>query len=117
MNNSKWQIGPVKLVGGYEAHLDFFCESRQIWIGRFRNNSGQWHGADWDPTGRHENLTQGMGLAPPPKKTVRVQAWLMVCRDGAISVFFHKNEAIENAKKNGFALIEIDHEIEEGEGL
>ena len=119
MTNPKWEIGPVKLVGGYEAHLDFFCESRQIWIGRFQNDKGQWHGADWDTSGRHENLTQSMGLAPPPKKTVRVRCWLNVYSDGTVNRYWsrlHADNSIGVTYKR-IACIEIDREVTEGEGL
>jgi hypothetical protein len=58
-----------------------------------------------------------LNLAPPPKKTVRVQAWLMVWPTGVITVFYNDRDAVQNAKEHGFALIEIDREVEEGEGL
>jgi hypothetical protein len=41
----------------------------------------------------------------------------MVWPNGGITVYFIRDEAIANTKKNGFALIEIDREVEEGEGL
>jgi hypothetical protein len=56
-------------------------------------------------------------LAPPPKKTMRVKVWLMVWPNGVITVFFHENDAIANTKKKGFALLPIDREVTEGEGL
>jgi hypothetical protein len=56
-------------------------------------------------------------LAPPPKKTVRVQAWLVVYESGCSCKFHDKADAIVEAKALGFALIEIDREVTEGEGL
>jgi hypothetical protein len=56
-------------------------------------------------------------LAPPPKKTVRVQVWLMVWLDGSVTVYFHEDEATASAKKHGFAILPIDREFTEGDGL
>ena len=116
---NKWQIGPVKLVSGSEAEItrinegqEDFCYVGNVMIG------ATWHPAGWHASGRmmyHEKT--GNNLALPPKKTVRVQAWLMVWSNGGVTVFHDENQAIIDTKKHGFALIEIDREVEEGEGL
>jgi hypothetical protein len=56
-------------------------------------------------------------LAPPPKKKVRVKAWLMIWSNGGVTVFHDEHQAIIDTKKHGFALIEINREVTEGEGL
>jgi hypothetical protein len=119
MMNNKWQIGPVKLASGSEAEItrinegqEDFCYVGNVMIG------ATWHPAGWHASGRmmyHEKT--GNNLAPPPKKTVRVKAWLMVSPNGYIAPLYDESEAIANAKKHGFALIEIDREVTEGEGL
>ena len=45
------------------------------------------------------------------------KVWLMVWPNHAITVFYNENDAIINAKKHGFAIIPIDREVTEGEGL
>ena len=124
---NKWQIGPVKLANGEEAWIDAINEGQEEcrYTGRIRNPSSAgryWVAAAWHLNGRYagdlflrENNT--LNLAPPPKKTVRVQVWLMVWPNHAITVFYKKSDAVINAKKNGFALIEIDREVEKGDGL
>jgi hypothetical protein len=41
----------------------------------------------------------------------------MVWSNGGVTVFHDGNQAIIDTKKHGFALIEIDREVTEGEGL
>jgi hypothetical protein len=117
---TKWQIGPVKLVNGQEAFIDAINEEQEAfkYTGRFKS-LGVWEAAGWDETGRkmYNPTDSPRNLAPPPKKTVRVKAWLMVWPNHGITLFYKKAEAVINAKKNGFALIEIDREVTEGEGL
>jgi hypothetical protein len=117
---NKWQIGPVKLANGSEAEItrinegqEDFCYVGHVVIG------ATWHPAGWHASGRmmYTHKDTGNNLAPPPKKTVRVKAWLLVWPNGVVTVFYKENDAIINAKKHGFALIEIDREVEEGEGL
>ena len=121
MSGVKWQIGLVKLANGEEAFIDSINEGQEDYryTGRIRGGSGIWIACGWHTNGRYmyANTDHGLNLAPPPKKTVRVKAWLMVWIDGGVSVFFHEDEAISSAKKHGFALIEIDREVEEGKGL
>jgi hypothetical protein len=118
---SKWQIGPVKLANGEEAFIDAINEGQEDWryTGRVRNHAGHWTACGWHANGRlmFAGKDHKCNLAPPPKKTVRVKIWLMVWPNHAITVFYNENDAITNAKKHGFALIEIDREVTEGEGL
>jgi hypothetical protein len=48
---------------------------------------------------------------------VRVQAWLVVYANGCSCKFHDKADAIVEAKALGFALIEIDRKVTEGDGL
>lgn len=121
MTSPKWEIGPVKLADGTEGYIDFVQPESNYYryIGRAKNNDGEWRSWQWSECGRVPYTTTGhaKNLAPPPKKTVRVQRWTVVYFDGSTCVFFEKDRAIEEAKKNGFALLEIDREVVEGEGL
>jgi hypothetical protein len=118
---SKWQIGPVKLTNGEEAYIDAINEGQEDWryTGRILYAPGLWIAAGWHASGRYmyAHTDYGLNLAPPPKKTVRVQAWLMVWPTGAVTVFYREDEAVFNARKHGFALLPIDREVTEGEGL
>jgi hypothetical protein len=121
MSEVKWEKGPVKLANGEEAFIDAINEEQDDWryTGRARNHSGDWIACGWHANGRFmfAGKDHECNLAPPPKKTVRVKVWLMVWADGGVSVFFHEDEAISSAKKHGFAVIPIDREVTEGEGL
>jgi hypothetical protein len=117
---NKWQIGPVKLANGEDAFIDAINEGQEAfrYTGRFKS-LGAWEAAGWDETGRkmYNPTDSPRNLAPPPKKTVRVKAWLLVWPNGVVTVFYKENDAIINAKNHGFALIPIDREVTEGEGL
>jgi hypothetical protein len=117
----KWEIGPVKLANGEEAFIDAINEGQEDYryTGRIRGSRGGWVTAGWHANGQYMYGAKDheRNLAPPPTKTVRVQVWLMVWPNHAITVFYKKADAVINAKKNGFALIEIDREVTEGEGL
>jgi hypothetical protein len=121
MSGAKWQIGPVKLANGFDAVINRFCEKRQKYIGELQDGSGGWFAREWDASGwysfRGKTAEDPYNLAPPPKKTVRVQAWLVVYANGSTYVFTLESAAIAEAKQHGFALIPIDREVEEGEGL
>jgi hypothetical protein len=121
MSKAVWEIGPVKLVNGFDAVIHRFCEKRQKYIGELQDGSGSWFAREWDANGwysfRGKTAEDPYNLVLPPKKTVRVKAQLMVWPNGVITVFYNENDAIINAKKYGFALIPIDREVEEGEGL
>jgi hypothetical protein len=58
-------------------------------------------------------------LAPPPKKKVRIKTLLVVYGNGKTCNFGYseRERAVTEANNRGFALIEIDREVEEGEGL
>jgi len=127
---TKWQIGPVKLANGEEARIDAINEGQEDWryVGRILYLPGLWIAAGWHASGRlmhasasnptmYAETDHKCNLAPPPKKTVRVKAWLLVWPNGVVTVFYNENDAIINAKKHGFALMPIDREVEEGEGL
>ena len=118
---SKWEKGPVKLANGCDALIYRFCENRKIYIGELQDGSGRWFAREWDANGWYcfgDKIDENpFNLAPPPKKTMRVEAWLMVWPVGTVTVFYNERDAIANAKKHGFALIEINREVTEGEGL
>jgi hypothetical protein len=118
--SNKWQVGPVKLVNGEDAFIDAINEEQEAfrYTGRMKC-FGQWECVGWDDTGRRMYSATGcpLNLAPPPKKKVRVQCWLVVYKNGYTCRYSDEWDATHVAKKNGFALIEIDREIEEGEGL
>ena len=121
MSGTKWQIGPVKLASGEEAFIDAINDSQvhYRYTGRIRNHAGELISAGWHATGLYmfAHTDHRLNLAPPPKKTVRVQRWMVVFLSGSTKTFFFEAEAIAEAKKHGFALIAIDREVEEGEGL
>jgi len=127
---NKWQIGPVQLANGEDAFIDAINEGQEDWryIGRVQYLPGLWIAAGWHATGRlmhastsnptmYAETNHECNLAPPPKKTVRVYCWLVVYPSGVCCKFYDKADAIVEAKALGFALIEIDREVTEGEGL
>lgn len=118
---NKWEKGPVKLANGEDAFVDAINEGQEDWryTGRIYNEAGHWIACGWHADGRYmfAHTDHGLNLAPPPRKTVRVKVWLMVWPSGGITNYYREDEAINNTKKNGFALIEIDREVTEGEGL
>ena len=120
MGGAKWQIGPVKLANGFNAVIHRFCEKRKRYIGEQTGRLGGVYAAEWNIIGEHTISGIGdplLNLAPSPKKMVRVQRWLVVYPSGSTQLFTLKYEAIAEAKQHGFALIEIDREAQEGEGL
>jgi hypothetical protein len=119
---NKWQIGPVKLANGSEAEItrinegqEDFCYVGHVVIG------ATWHPAGWHASGRmmYTHKDTGNNLAPPPKKTVRVRGWLVVFANGKTLYFGYsdKDTAVTEANVRGFALIPIDREVTEGDGL
>jgi hypothetical protein len=116
---TKWQIGPVKLANGSEAEItrinegqEDFCYVGHVVIG------ATWHPAGWHASGRmmYTHKDTGNNLAPPPKKTVRVQRCLAIHHNGMTSTYANRQNATA-VEKDIFALIEIDREVTEGEGL
>jgi hypothetical protein len=129
---NKWQIGPVKLANGEEAFIDAINEKQEDWryVGRVQYLPGLWIACGWHASGRlmhasasnptmYAETDHKCNLAPPPKKTVRVQAWLVVYANGKTCNFGYsdKDRAITEANLRGFALIEIDREVEKRDGL
>ena len=120
---NKWQIGPVKLASGEDAFIDAINEGQEAYryTGRIRNFEGEWIASGWHASGRYmyARTDHELNLAPPPKKTVRVRGWLVVYANGKTCNFGYsdKDRAITEANLRGFALIEIDREVTEGEGL
>ena len=120
MSNHKWQIGPVKLANGEDAWIDAINEGQEAfrYTGRVKA-FGLWEATGWDDTGRRMYSATGCptNFAPPPKKKVRVKCWLVVYATGGMCRFDSLHDALIEARADGFALIEIDREVEEGEGL
>ena len=121
MTNPKWEIGPVKLVGGNEAIIDAINEDQEDfrYSGRVRGQRGIMVSTGWHANGRYMYAETGHGhnLAPPPKKTVRVQLWINVYADGQHAFHASAESALAGGEHARFACIEIDREVEEGEGL
>jgi len=121
---NKWQIGPVTLANGEEAFVDAINEGQAHYryTGRIRNFQGEWIASVWHASGlyMYAHTDHGLNLAPPPKKTMRVQeSWLVIFPRGHAYIFFSeqsaKNEAYE---KRAFAIRKIEpFEVTEGEGL
>ena len=121
MTNPKWEIGPVKLVDGSDAWIYFVQpESKhQRYIGKAKDSDGEWRALHWCDSGRVPYTATGhaKNLIPPPKKTVRVRRWLNVDADGTVSLYELRSEADTHCFQDRIACIEIDREVEEGEGL
>lgn len=120
---SKWQIGPVKLANGEEAWIDAINEGQEEchYTGRIKSRHGYWVAAAWHLNGRYAGdmfleVNDALNLAPPPKKTVRVQKCLVIHQNGMASTYADRQKAIA-VEKDIFALIEINREVTEGEGL
>jgi len=121
---NKWQIGPVKLANGEEARIDAINEGQEEchYTGRIRNPSNvgrYWIAAGWHANGRlmYAETDHPFNLAPPPKKTVRVQRWLNIDADGTVSLYKLRSEADTHCFSDRIACVEIDIEVTEGEGL
>ena len=121
MSNLKWEIGPVKLADGTEAYIDYVQpESKHYrYIGRAKDSDDIWRSMHWCDMGWVPYTTTGYAknLAPPPKKTLRVRLWANVYEDGSMFSYPTKKQADDSAQYGRFACIEIDREVEEGEGL
>jgi hypothetical protein len=120
MSEHKWQIGPVKLVNGYDAIIHRFCEKRQRYIGERQGMCGGVYAAEWNIAGEHTISGIGdplLNLAPPPKKKVRVKLAFNVYPDGTFAWHANRELADRGAGSVRIACKEIDIEVEEGEGL
>jgi hypothetical protein len=118
---NKWQIGPVKLANGEEALIDAINEGQEgnRYTGRARNHAGDWIACGWHADGRYMygQKHHPCNLAPPPKKTVRVKACILVYEDGSTISTSSDESDLDEAKKHVFALVKFDREVTEGEGL
>ena len=121
MSAPKWEIGPVKLADGSEGHIYFVQpeSEHQRYIGKAKDSSGEWHALHWCDAGRVPYTTTGhwKNLAPPPKKTVRVQRYVNVFEDGSMVSWPTREDADGCKEGSRFACIEIDRIVTEGEGL
>ena len=120
MTNPKWETGPVKLVNGWDATIYRYCENRKRYIGEVKDDDGWFAAAEWRNDGRWDVSKEDFvdyNLAPPPKKTVRVQLWINVYTDGPHALHPSKESALAGGEHARFACIEIDREVAEGEGL
>jgi hypothetical protein len=118
---NKWEKGPVKLVNGEEAFIDAINEGQEDWryTGRVCNQAGHCTACGWHANGRYmyAETHHPFNLAPPPKKTVRVKLWINVYLDGEHCMHRTEESALAGGEHARFALIEIDREVTEGEGL
>ncbi len=118
--SNKWQVGQVKLANGEEAFVDAINGGQEAfrYTGRVKH-LGVWESAGWDDSGRRMycEFNHPHNLAPPPKKKVRVQRWLNIDADGTVSFYDSRAEADGYRFSDRIACIEIDLEVEEGEGL
>ena len=116
MTNPKWEVGPVKLVNGFDASIFSFDEIRKMYLGWYRLPGGGRYVSEWWEDGRPAIGTE-YNLAPPPKKTVRVRASILVYRDGSTTYKREHELFSRQAEESAFAIVEIDREVTEGEGL
>jgi hypothetical protein len=118
---NKWQIGPVNLANGEEAFIDAINEGQDgnRYTGRVKGIFGDWVPVGWNSNGRLmcAETDHPCNLAPPPKKTVRVQACILVYEDGSTISTSSDESDLDEAKKHVFALVKFDREVTEWEGL
>jgi hypothetical protein len=127
---NKWQIGPVKLANEEEAFVDAINEGQEDWryVGRVQYLPGLWIACGWHASGRlmhasasnptmYADTDHKCNLAPPPKKTVRVQAWLNVDANSGWRFWHSKAHAEGWAHANRIACVPIDITVTEGDGL
>ena len=119
MSETKWQIGPVKLANGFEATIRRFCEKRQQYIGELQDSSGRWFAREWDAHGwycfRDKTAEDPCNLAPPPKKTVRLEGWLNIYDDNSANFFECREDADKEEGRS--ACVPFGYTVTEGEGL
>jgi len=117
---NKWEKGQVKLANGEDAFIDAINEGQEDcrYTGRARNHAGDWISAGWHANGRYmfAHTDHGCNLSPPQKKTLRVKRCLVIRQNGLISTYADRQKAIA-VEENIFAVIEINREVTEGEGL
>jgi hypothetical protein len=115
---NKWQIGPVKLASGEEAFIDAINEGQEShrYTGRIKSH-GQWISTGWDDTGcrMYSELNHLFSLAPPPKKTVRLDGWLNIYDDNSANFFDRREDADKEEGRS--ACVPFGCTVTEGEGL
>jgi hypothetical protein len=124
MTNPKWKIGPVKLANGDDAFIDAinYGQKDSVYTGRIRNHTGEWVAGGWHNNGRfmYAGKDHECNLAPPPKKTVRVEEmWVVVLHKGE-AYYYYSEEAAKKAARalTVFAIRKLEpFEVTEGEGL
>jgi len=116
---SKWQKGPVKLANGEEAFIDAINEGQDDWryTGRVCNHAGRWVACGWHANGRYmyAETDHGCNLAPPLKKTVRIEGWLNIYDDNSANFFDRREDADKEDGRS--ACIPFGITVTEGEGL
>jgi len=119
MSGVKWQIGPVKLANGEEALIDAINEGQEDWryTGRVRNHAGHWIACGWHENGRFmfAGKDHECNLAPPPKKTIRLEGWLNIYDDNSANFFDRREDADKEDGRS--ACIPFSITVTEGEGL
>lgn len=121
MSEHKWEVGAVKLVNGNDAKIFQINDRNNCmkYVG-VRRVGLDWHPFAWDLCGTPSDSAfneKTLSLAPTPKKTLRVRLWLNVYTGSLSYMYGTRQLADENAGQLRFACIEIDREVEEGEGL
>jgi hypothetical protein len=121
VNNPKWEIGPVKLVDGSDAEILRINDRNNCmkYVG-VRRVGLDWYPFAWELCGTPSDSAfnaKKLSLAPPPKKTVRVQRYVNVFDDGCMVSWSTREEADGCKEGTRIACIEIDRVVEEGEGL
>jgi hypothetical protein len=123
VSNPKWQIGPVKLANGEEAFIDAINEGQDAnrYTGRVRSvENNQWISAAWHLNGRYAGdmfleSNDLLNLAPPPKKTVRIEGWLNIYDDNSANFFDRREDADKEDGRS--ACVPFGITVTEGEGL
>ena len=121
MSEHKWEVGTVKLVNGSDAKIFQINDRNNCmkYVG-VRRVGLDWHPFAWDLCGTPSDSAfneKTLSLAPPQKKKIRVHFFANVYADGDFSTYGARKFADESRRKDRFACIEIDREVEEGEGL
>jgi len=116
---NKWQIGPVKLASGEDAFIDAINEGQEDYryTGRIRNHAGDWIAAGWHANGlfMYCDANNPYNLAPPPKKTVRLEGWLNIYNDNSANFYDRREEADKEDDRS--ACIPFGITVTEGDGL
>jgi hypothetical protein len=119
MMNNKWEKGPVKLANGEEAFIDAINEGQDgnRYTGRVKGIFGDWVPVGWNADGRkmYGEADNPYNLAPPPKKTVRLDGWLNIYDDNSANFFDRREDADKEEGRS--ACVPFGCTVTEGEGL